>query len=278
VPNLSTLVDQFTGGTLNATRWPDSYGGATQSGGQAIVPCAAGADSYAGVQSAAAYTFDQVHAQVFPAATAGATSSGDDSECYTAITVSSPSAADGTDISMICNRLTGQLMCFNRTDYWDDTATTGNGGLLTYNATTHAWWRLRRNGSNLLFETAPDSSGSPGTWTTRRTVTAPSWLTAATDCALILEAHRTSGTDNTAAFDNVNTTAGASLGVEGAAEASLGALTAQASGSSIHNRSGSATAEMGALSAAATDGHVLLRRLVKITVGGVSRVVDLVPG
>ncbi len=51
---------------------------------------------------------------------------------------------------------------------------TGTGVPSDGNATISAqqllWMRLRRSGGNILWETAPDASGVPGTWTTHRTV------------------------------------------------------------------------------------------------------------
>jgi hypothetical protein len=38
----------------------------------------------------------------------------------------------------------------------------------TYNATTHYWFRIRESGSDIYWDTAPDSGGSPGTWVNRR--------------------------------------------------------------------------------------------------------------
>jgi len=38
----------------------------------------------------------------------------------------------------------------------------------TYNATDHAWFRIRDAGSDIYWDTAPDNAGAPGTWVNRR--------------------------------------------------------------------------------------------------------------
>jgi hypothetical protein len=43
-------------------------------------------------------------------------------------------------------------------------------GTPTYSATSHAWWRLREASGTIFWETAPDSSGVPGTWTSQGSV------------------------------------------------------------------------------------------------------------
>lgn len=40
---------------------------------------------------------------------------------------------------------------------------------IPYSATDHAWLRIINVGADILFQTAPDSAGSPGAWTTRLT-------------------------------------------------------------------------------------------------------------
>jgi hypothetical protein len=35
---------------------------------------------------------------------------------------------------------------------------------VTYNATNHAWWRIRESSGTIYFDAAPDSNGQPGTW------------------------------------------------------------------------------------------------------------------
>lgn len=61
--------------------------------------------------------------------------------------------------------------------FYSDTATAGEDSYheITYNATDHAWWQFAHVSTDILFQTAPDASGAPGTWTTQHTVPLSSW-------------------------------------------------------------------------------------------------------
>jgi hypothetical protein len=47
------------------------------------------------------------------------------------------------------------------------------GTTIPYSSTDHAWIRIREEGGTWYFDSAPDSNGSPGTWTNRWTLTDP---------------------------------------------------------------------------------------------------------
>jgi fibronectin type 3 domain-containing protein len=53
-------------------------------------------------------------------------------------------------------------------------------GSVTFNATSHAFWRIRHNSATdqIVFETAPNNAGVPGTWTAQQTVTREMAVTA----------------------------------------------------------------------------------------------------
>jgi hypothetical protein len=229
VANLSTLVDDFDDNSIGSD-WPLSYGGVSETGGRARVPCSSA--SYAGYQTDTIWTFDSVFFQIptFPAL-AGATV-----ECYTSAWIFSAGQDAGTHVGFLGDHTTGNLYFMSRTGYVD-----GGAVSVTLDPATHAWWRLRISGGNLIWETAPDGS----TWTTRRTLATPAWLSAATDCKLLLESHRNDGTNNFSEFDNVNVVPFAT--VEGAAAAPLGGLAGSASG--LRTVSSSALSALGGLSA-----------------------------
>ncbi|SDN78842.1 hypothetical protein [Geodermatophilus sp. DSM 45219] len=202
MPNLSTLTDDFNDNATDTTLWPGNYGTTSEVGGRARVSVpATGSASYSGYESQRIYTFDETGwYRVYPQAKNGATST-----CYTAITVSSTGQAAGTDVSMYVDMIpaTPVIRMMLRVGYWESAHTTVN-----YSATTHAWWRVRRSGSNLIFETAPDNAGQPGTATARRTVAAPAWVTAnPADCRILLEAARDTGTASFSEFDRVTVAA-----------------------------------------------------------------------
>ncbi|WP_032917988.1 hypothetical protein [Streptomyces rimosus] len=201
---ISSLVDNFNDNVIGP-EWGNYYGGVSEIGGRARVPCTTG---FAGYQSAYQWTLagSSVYVQVptRPAAS-GAT------EAYCAFMVNS--GTDGTRIGFTINMVTTMLRMQNDVGYFDATAVE-----IAYSGTTHLWLRIRETGGNVLWDTSPDGS----TWTNRRTLATPSWVTTGIDtCALDLSAHRSSGTTDYAEYDRVNTLSTAGI-VEGAA-----ALTAQ---------------------------------------------------
>ncbi|NUR65146.1 MAG: hypothetical protein HOQ47_05245 [Streptomyces sp.] len=78
------------------------------------------------------------------------------------------------------------------------TTTTGIG---TYEPYSHAWWRLRESGGNILFDTAPDGF----TWTTRATI-AHAWAATAVSVVFISGFFGTEAAGLAAFVDHVNTT------------------------------------------------------------------------
>jgi hypothetical protein len=179
-----TLRDDFSTDTL-AANWPGSSGAAITGGRMRVTTDTA----FNLAKTATTYTLDgsKVLAQVFPAAQASATT-----DATTELLVLTTTA--GTDAGISYNAVTGNLTFASRTGFFDAGATT-----LTYDATPHRWWRLRVTAGTMFWETSPDGD----TWTTRRSVTAPAWVSD-TDLATSLASHRNDGTNNFAEFDNYN--------------------------------------------------------------------------
>lgn len=210
MPSLSTLVDNFNDSVIGPN-WGDSYGGAVETGGRARVPLVAGA--YAGYQTGRAWTF--AGASVYlKLVTRPAASTGTDVSANFLVT--SPVA--GTSIGFKYNAVTNRLRMQSNVDYFDAAAVE-----LAYDAVNHLWLRLREDGANVYWDTSPNGS----TWTNRRTLATPAWVTTAVDqCALDLYAYRDAGVTDYAEYDNVNTlsdgavyTASATLTGDGAATA-----------------------------------------------------------
>ncbi len=197
MPSFSTLSDNFNDGVIGPS-WGNSYGGANETGGQARVPCIAG--SYAGYQTA--YSWTMAGATIFmKVATVPAASTA--TEAYCGVMVNAPGIEDvasanyGTRVGFIINTVTGLIRFKSESGYFDAASVD-----ITYNATTHAFLRLRETGGNLYWDTSPDGT----TWTNRRTLATPAWITAAVDqCALDMSAHRDAGTTDYAAYDLFNT-------------------------------------------------------------------------
>jgi hypothetical protein len=176
-PNDGSSLDKF---------WPSRYGTVSVVNGRARTSCDTGYNAFV---SAAKYTLHNslVYAQVFPAATNGATG-----EASTEMFVLSGTA--GTDLGFYYNAVSGNLSMLDRTGYFD-----GGGVDIAYNATDHRYWRIVSDAGKIYW----DTSGDGITWTERRNKTEPSWASEA-NLALSLQSHRGDGTTNFAEFDNVN--------------------------------------------------------------------------
>lgn len=197
MPSLSVLVDNFNDAAI-APDWGNAYGGVSESGGKAHVPCVAG--SFAGYQTA--YTWTMAGASFYvKVVTAPAASTA--TEAYCAVMVNAPGINDsggplfGYRCGFTVNAVTGNLRMQSDTGYFDAGAVE-----ITYNGTAHAFLRLREDGTNVYWDTSPDGS----TWTNRRTLATPAWITASVDqCAVDMSAHRDAGTADEAQFDLFNT-------------------------------------------------------------------------
>lgn len=192
MPLTETLADDFTSTSVNTTRWPDNYNTAglplpDQPAGRARVPADTGFAAYA---SDNVYTLQgsYVHAQVVPPAANGA------AEAYAQLLVLSSTV--GTNVTFEVDTASNTVLMATRVGFVDQSSQT-----LGYDATDHAWLRIRESGGTLYWETAPDGR----TWTVRFSTLSPSWVSA-TDIAVQLLAHRSAGTQNWAEFDNVNIT------------------------------------------------------------------------
>jgi hypothetical protein len=231
MPLLTALVDNFNDNVIGAN-WGDSYGGVTETAGQARVPLVAGA--YAGYQTGRAWTLAgasiYLKTPVLPAA-----STGTDVGVHFMIT----SSVAGTAIGFKINRVTSKLRMQSNVDYFDAAAVE-----ITYDAVNHLWLRLREDGTNVYWDTSPNGS----TWTNRRTLATPAWIPAAVDtCALDLFCYRDAGTTDYAAYDNVNTLS------DGAVVTSTGSgtMTTAATGAAARTATGTGTGALDTAGAAA---------------------------
>lgn len=232
-PPTSAAQDTFSAGTLADPPWTDSYGGADVTAGQARIPCAhtAGTPDWAGIQTPPSYRLDDLYARITPAPVNGATVT-----CYTALAVTDQ-AVEGTSLHARIDVVTGLLRLESNVDYFDETAVE-----LTYDPDAHAWLRITRSGSNILWQTSPDAA----TWTTRRTLAAPSWCNYG-GVDVLVESARDGGTNNFAYVDAVNV---AVVEVQGAA--TLGAATSLTAGATRAAIGGATLSASTSLTAAAT--------------------------
>ncbi|MFE9286723.1 chitosanase [Streptomyces olivaceus] len=188
---VGTLVDNFDDNTINTGLWPDRYGdpAVTEVGGRARVPC--GPD-YCAYKSGSTYTLAESAAfvRIYPPEVNGAVG-----DAYASLQLASAAAPAGTSASININTSTGAIRFNSNTGYWDNDAVS-----LTYSPTDHAWVRIREAAGTLHWETSANGT----TWTSRRTLATPAWITGAADVSVTLESHRDAGTLNFSEFDNLN--------------------------------------------------------------------------
>ncbi|TVL89757.1 hypothetical protein [Streptomyces sp. SAJ15] len=179
---IGQLVDDFDDNVIDTELWAHNFGTVTEAGGRARVACDSGFNAYSSSRS---WTLanSKVHVRVYPAI--GATA---------AAQVLVMSGIVGTDIGFEINTDIGVLAMFSRVGWGDPDAV-----YIVFNATDHAWLRLRENAGTVYWETSPDGS----TWTVGRSDTSPDWL-AWTILEYQLITHRAAGTDDFTEFDNVN--------------------------------------------------------------------------
>lgn len=193
---LETLTDNFDDNIIDNTKWSQTYPDSgvlapSETGGRARVPC--GAADYAAYLSKNEWTLKDSYAfvRIYPPAKGTAT------DAYASMALNSATAPEGTTLSISCNTGTGKIRFSHNVDYWDNAAVS-----LDYNATTHAWVRIREASGTLYWETSPDGL----TWTSRRSIATPAWVSSATDMAVDMSSHRDAGTTDYSEFDNFNVT------------------------------------------------------------------------
>lgn len=211
MPSLTTLVDNFNDGVIGPD-WGNSYGGVTESGGVAHVPCTTG---FAGLQTAYSWTF--AGASLFvkvPAVPAASTAT----EAYCGVLVNGDPS--GTRIGFTIKAVGNLLRMQSDSGYFDAAAVE-----ITYDPVAHAFLRLREDGTNVYWDTSPDGA----TWTNRRTLASPAWIATAIDtCALDLSAHRDAGTSDEAQYDLFNTLSNGAIWDAAASLAADSSLTSTA--------------------------------------------------
>lgn len=181
---IEQLGDDFDATSVNTTRWPTVYGGASQVGGRARIPCVPSA--FAGFLSVREWklTGSKAVAKLCKVPAANGSSTG-------AASMWVNSATAGTRIGFTYNPATGVLFCDNHVSFGDASHTA-----LTYSPIDHAWLRVRESGGTVYWETSSNGYG----WTVRRSLATPAWV--GTDTATFeFTGTRTGGTTDYIEWD-----------------------------------------------------------------------------
>lgn len=180
-------ADGFDDGTLDPVLWSGSYGGVTEVGGKARIP----ADTdYRAIESARRfYLRDTAVSWEVPTVigAAGATA-----DAYMIMSVDA--SVEGYYLGFFYDAIANQLCLRNAVAYWD-----AEQLILTRNATTHRWLRLREATGVTYFEASADGL----TYTLLRAIPTPYWV-GYRDNAFNTETHRDGGSDY-AEIDRWNT-------------------------------------------------------------------------
>ena len=197
---MSTLSDSFTTNTL-PTKWYNSDTTVTVSGGVASIPCSS---SYYQLASTTAYNLKGSYfsAKISPSSTSGAE----------------------TDMQLLAGNQIIEMSQLNGTlgaDITQGEAVNTNIGSTTYNATSHAYWRISESGGTLTFATAPDGV----TWTNQWTSTYTMEVTALMAKVVV----GSSGSGNATTVTNVNPGGGTAVTATGGIALSPFRFTAKGS-------------------------------------------------
>jgi hypothetical protein len=161
---IEMLSDDFDDNRVDTTLWPTVYGGASEVGGRARIRLDPGVSS--GFRAVRQWTLtgSQVTARLISAPAAGGSSTATASMWV-------HSTTNGTRIGWSYNPVTGVISCQNQTGSSD-----GSPVNLTYSAYDHMWLRVRETAGTVYWESSNDGA----TWTVRRSLATPAWVTSET--------------------------------------------------------------------------------------------------
>jgi beta-mannanase len=187
-----TVSDDFNGAV--GSIWTANSGGVSSVDGRGRIPVGTGFESF---QTAATYTIlgGSAFARLYPPAAGGAST---DANLGFVIN----STTSGTSLSITINQVAGTIKFASESGFFDAAAVS-----ITYNSTSHAWVRIRESAGTTYFETSPDCA----TWTARKTITTPAWVTSTPNQSYQFVGHRDSGTVDYAEIDNFNVAPQAAL-------------------------------------------------------------------
>lgn len=254
---LSTLVDNFdTAGAIDGSKWSFSNlglnGSAAYSGGKLVFNAGTTVAFNGECHLTSTASYDLT-------ASAGyvrlVTTSSDPTRSITGFRVES--SADATDRLDMYVDEAGTLYMLGINN-----GSSVVGTSITFNATTHAWWRIREAGGNVYWDTAPASSSNPpasGDWVQRYTslTSALGWSpgsVASVKAHLYFRLTATAASAPTVEFDGFDTSSGSGSAISATFAASGGSADTFAATSTVKVAATMAAAESGADIFQATSG------------------------
>ncbi|PAZ15687.1 hypothetical protein CLM62_12890 [Streptomyces sp. SA15] len=161
---IDQLSDDFDDNQVNTALWPTVYGGASETGGRCRVRLDPGV--FSGFRTVRQWTLtgSKVTARLIAVPAAGGSST-----ATASMWVHSTTA--GTRVGWSYNPVTNVLSCQNQVSFSDGSAVS-----LTYSAYDHMWLRVREASGTVYWESSRDGA----TWTVRRSLATPAWVTSET--------------------------------------------------------------------------------------------------
>jgi hypothetical protein len=186
---MAQLGDDFEDGQVNTARWPTNTHATETTDGRLRIPLTPGVDT--SFASARTWTLQgsRATARLCTVPQAGGSSNAAASMWVTSTT-------SGTRIGWRYDAVTGVLSAMSQVGFADPTPVN-----LTYSAIDHLWLRVRELGGTVYWETSDDGY----TWTVRRTLATPSWVTSQSH-ALEFPTTRTGGAADFVEWDLVGAT------------------------------------------------------------------------
>lgn len=219
---VATLVDNFDDNSRNASLWEDptsslpawvpafsGLGGTAVETGGAVVLTAATSTGDTGIAyESVDVTYELTGSSAYLYLASVPTANGSQNTGFVFALAAGGAGSEKVNFRIDNNFGTVNIYAESNA-FGDDGADQGGTWSDTYDNTNHRWLRIREASGTIYWETAPDSGGSPGTWTARRTLTsASSGYPTVTDMQVGFGIYTYSSTASPQAFtvDNFNTT------------------------------------------------------------------------
>jgi hypothetical protein len=187
-PKIATLTEDFSGGSMDSSKWGLLTGGgsSSQSTGQLVISPLSNSPAYEGYYSL--LTYDLTNSAIYVANIQGLST---DLGAETLLSLQYGSSANAI---MIVSTQSGYTMRIRTSNVNDDTSFTPR------NDTANRWWRIREKYGNIYWDTSPDCIN----WTNRR-IAAPTFAITDLNVTVAAGTWQNVASPGQAIFDTINT-------------------------------------------------------------------------
>lgn len=154
LPKIATLTDDFATSLDKVTKWPASNAATVwDASGRAKIPCT---NAYPNLATSGAGTYDLTGSSVYAKITPPVVGAGS-RETFLQV-LRGGGNTDRVTIYASGTSISARAVVNN--------VTVGQAPDVTYNATAHAWWRIRESGGSIYFDGSPDGTTWTNLWST----------------------------------------------------------------------------------------------------------------